>query len=114
MIDVRWIGASPSWWALLKGQVEVGRLTLYQPTIVLETDANGVPNWQFKPGAAPPKPKARRPPACISRWASCASSRARWSYTNPQTKQTLKAEQVEATASVGSCRGRCRLPAPPR
>src|SRR6266403_3336550 len=28
MISVRWVGASPSWWTLLKGQVEVGRLTL--------------------------------------------------------------------------------------
>ena len=51
MVDVRWIGASPSWLALLKGQVEVGRLTLYQPVIALETDANGVPNWRFEPGA---------------------------------------------------------------
>src|SRR5882757_4776796 len=30
MLDVRWIGASPSWLALLKGQVEIARLTLYQ------------------------------------------------------------------------------------
>ena len=56
MIDVRWIGASPSWWALLRA----GRdrtVTLYQPTIVLETDANGVPNWQFKPGAGASQPQ---------------------------------------------------------
>src|SRR4029453_9476630 len=51
MLDVRWIGASPSWWALLRGEGRMGQLTLYQPTIVLETDADGVPNWQFKPGA---------------------------------------------------------------
>src|SRR5258707_8284753 len=57
MLDVRWVGASPSWLALLKGQVEVDRLTLYQPTIVLETDAAGVPNWQFKPGAGAAQPQ---------------------------------------------------------
>ena len=39
MVDVRWVGATPSWWALLRGRVEVERLTLYQPVIVLETDA---------------------------------------------------------------------------
>src|SRR3954452_7496738 len=39
MIDVGWVGASPSWWALIQGRVEVGKLTLYQPTLVLETDA---------------------------------------------------------------------------
>ena len=25
MVDVRWIGASPSWWALLRGNVEIGQ-----------------------------------------------------------------------------------------
>ena len=61
MVDVRWIGASPSWRALLQGSIEVGRVTLYQPTIVLETDANGVPNWQFQPGAGADQPgRARR------------------------------------------------------
>src|SRR5258708_24194635 len=62
MIDVRWVGASPSWLALLRGRIEVGRVTLYQPSIVLETDANGVPNWQFQPRARPPPPPAAPPP----------------------------------------------------
>src|SRR5471032_1315454 len=50
MIDVRWVAVKPSWSALLQGRVEVGTLTLYRPTIVLETDAEGRPNWEFKPG----------------------------------------------------------------
>ena len=105
MIDVRWIGASPSWWALLKGQVEVGRLTLYQPTIVLETDANGVPNWQFKPGAGAAQPKGAPAAGLHLAVGKLRIVQGTLSYTNPQTKQTLKAEQVEATASVGSLQG---------
>ncbi len=77
MVDVRWVGASPSWWALLRGEVEIGQLTLYQPTIVLETDADGVPNWQFKPGAGASQPKARRLRASTWRSASSGSCRAR-------------------------------------
>lgn len=105
MIDVRWIGASPSWSALLQGRVEVGRLTLYQPVIVLETDADGVPNWQFKPGAG-----AEQPEGAPAAGFHLAVGRLRIvqgtiSYTNPRTKQTLKAEQVDATASVGSLQG---------
>jgi hypothetical protein len=50
MVEVQWVGASPSWSALLQGRVEVGKLTLYKPVLVLETDADGVPNWEFKPG----------------------------------------------------------------
>src|SRR6266481_6467423 len=105
MIDVRWIGASPSWWALLKGQVEVGRLTLYQPTIVLETDANGVPNWQFKPGAGAAQPQGAPAAGLHLAVGKMRIVQGTLSYTNPQTRQTLKAEQVEATASVGSLQG---------
>ena len=105
MIDVRWIGASPSWWALLKGQVEVGRLTLYQPTIVLETDANGVPNWQFKPGAGAAQPQGAPAAGLHVAVGKLHIVQGTLSYTNPQTKQTLKAEQVDATASVGSLQG---------
>jgi len=105
MIDVRWIGASPSWLALLRGRVEVGSVTLYQPTIVLETDANGVPNWHFNPGAG-----AAQPHGAPAAGFHLAVGRLRIvqgtiSYTNPRTKQTFKAEEVAATASVGSLNG---------
>lgn len=105
MLDVRWIGASPSWAALLKGQVEVGRLTLYQPNIVLETDADGVPNWQFKPGAGAAQPEGAPASGFHLAVGQLRIVQGTVSYTNPQTKQTLKAEKVEATASVGSLQG---------
>ncbi len=105
MIDVRWIGASPSWLALLQGRVEVGTVTLYQPTIVLETDANGVPNWQFKPGAGAAQPQGAPAEGFHLAVGELRIVQGTISYTNPQTGQTLKAEQVAATASVGSLNG---------
>ena len=105
MVDVRWIGASPSWLALLQGRVEVGTVTLYQPTIVLETDANGVPNWQFKPGAGAAQPQGAPADGFHLAVGELRIVQGTISYTNPQTGQTLKAEQVAATASVGSLNG---------
>jgi uncharacterized protein involved in outer membrane biogenesis len=105
MLDVRWIGASPSWSALLRGRLEVGRLVLYQPTIILETDADGVPNWQFKPGAG--ASQAAGAPASGFHLAvgSLKIVRGTLSYTNPRTRRTIKAEEIEAVASVGSLEG---------
>src|SRR5256885_8565171 len=51
MVDVRWVSVKPDWLALLRGRIQVGVLTLYRPTIILEADADGVPNWEFTPGA---------------------------------------------------------------
>lgn len=105
MVDVAWVGVSPSWSALLQGKVEVGRLTLYRPTIILETDANGRPNWEFRPGAG-----AAQAPGAPSSGLHLAIGRLRivqgtLAYTNPRTGQTLKAGQVDMTASVGSLEG---------
>ena len=105
MVDVRWVGASPSWWALLRGEVEIGQLTLYHPTIVLETDADGVPNWQFKPGAGASQPEGAPAEGFHLAIGELKVVQGTLSYTNPQTHQTIKAEQVEATAQVRSLQG---------
>ena len=105
MVDVRWVGASPSWWALLRGDVEIGQLTLYQPTIVLETDADGVPNWQFKPGAGASQPEGAPAEGFHLAIGELKVVEGTLSYTNPQTRQTIKAERVEATARVRSLQG---------
>ncbi|MCW5733468.1 MAG: AsmA family protein [Enhydrobacter sp.] len=105
MVEVRWVGATPSWSALLRGRVEIGRLILYKPVLVLEADANGVPNWEFKPGAG-----ARQPAGAPSEGLHLAVGKldiidGTLSYTSPLTGKTIKAEQVRATASVGSLNG---------
>src|SRR5882757_5201586 len=105
MIDVRWVSVRPDWGALLQGKIAVGTLTLYQPTIVLETDANGVPNWEFKPGGNADQ-KADAP----SEGFHLAVGRLQIvkgtiSYTDPGTKTHYSAENVDAGASVRSFDG---------
>jgi uncharacterized protein involved in outer membrane biogenesis len=48
---------------LLSHSVEIDRLVLVKPDIILETDAEGRPNWQFtpEPSTAPPRAPAAGP-----------------------------------------------------
>jgi AsmA protein len=48
---------------LLSSRIEIDRLILSHPDILLETDASGQPNWQMTPQAAPPSPQASSPQA---------------------------------------------------
>jgi len=105
MIDVRWVSVRPDWGALLHGRIAVGTLTLYQPTIVLETDAKGVPNWEFKPGGNASQ-AADAPSAgfhlAVGR---LEIVRGTISYTDPGTKTHYAAENVDAGATVRSFDG---------
>jgi uncharacterized protein involved in outer membrane biogenesis len=105
MVEVRWVGASPSWSALLRGRVEIGRLTLYKPVVVLETDADGVPNWEFKPGAGGEQAAGAPSEGLHLAVGKLDIVDGTLSYTHPVTGKTIKAEQVKATASVGSFKG---------
>ncbi len=105
MVDVEWIGASPAWWPLLRGQFEIGRLTLYKPAIILEADAKGRPNWQFEPGAG-----AVQPAGAPSAGFHLSVGRLRivqgtLTYAAPATGTTLTAQDVDVTASAGSLDG---------
>jgi uncharacterized protein involved in outer membrane biogenesis len=102
---VRWIGVSPSLGALLRGRIEVGRLTLFRPTLVLETDADGRPNWEFIPGAGAAQPEGAPSSGLHLAIGTLKIREGTLSYTNPRTNQTLKAENVELLASVGSLQG---------
>lgn len=105
MVDVRWVGITPSFWALLQGRIEVGRLTLFRPTLVLETDAEGRPNWEFHPGAGAAQPAGAPSSGLHLAIGTLKIREGTLSYTNPKTGQTLKAENLEALASVGSFQG---------
>jgi hypothetical protein len=105
MLDVRWVAVKPDWWALLHGRIEVGTLTLYQPTIVLETDANGRPNWEFAPGG-----NVNQAANAPSSGLHLAMGRVEIvhgvvSYTDPQTKKSISAIDVNGGASVESFDG---------
>jgi AsmA protein len=62
---------------LLSHRVEIDRLVLVKPDIILETNAQGQPNWQFAPQASPaaPQPAAGGPQAGTSTRISVADVR---------------------------------------
>ena len=105
MLDVRRVIVRPSLLALLQGRIEVGTLVLFRPTIVLEADADGKPNWEFTPGAG--AAQAAGVPATGFHLAigQLAIVRGTLSYTDPRTGKTTVAEQIRAQASVGSFDG---------
>jgi uncharacterized protein involved in outer membrane biogenesis len=47
---------------LLSGRVEIARLVLLHPDILLETDGAGHPNWQLTPEQSPSNPAGSNPP----------------------------------------------------
>lgn len=49
MLTVRRLTARLAWAPLLRRTAEITSLTLENPTILLETDAQGRPNWRFEP-----------------------------------------------------------------
>jgi uncharacterized protein involved in outer membrane biogenesis len=105
MVDVRWVAVRPDWLALLQGRIQVGVLTLYRPTIILEADANGVPNWEFTPGAG-----AQQKPGAPSAGFHMAVGRlsivhGTVNFTDPVSKRQLLAEDMTASATVGSFDG---------
>src|SRR5688572_16947071 len=105
MLDVRRVVVRPSLLALLQGRIEVGTLVLFRPTIVLETDADGKPNWEFTPGAGAAQPAGAPSTGFHLAIGRLAIVRGTLSYTDPRTGQTTVAEEVRAEASVGSFDG---------
>ncbi len=105
MIDVRRVVVRPAWLALLRGKIEVGTLTLYRPTIVLETDAEGRPNWEFSPGgntaAAADQPSGGFHLA-LGRLEIVNGT---ISYTDPKSKTSISAVEVHGGATVDSFDG---------
>ncbi|MPZ32385.1 MAG: AsmA family protein [Rhodospirillales bacterium] len=61
MVEVKTVTVKPSLGALLTGNLEVSEVTLVEPKIVLEVNAEGKPNWEFTPSVAEAKPAAPKP-----------------------------------------------------
>jgi uncharacterized protein involved in outer membrane biogenesis len=51
MLRVKRVEARVALLPLLRGEIEVGRLELIEPDVLLETDAKGLGNWVFEPPA---------------------------------------------------------------
>jgi hypothetical protein len=105
MLDVSRVIVRPSLLALLQGRIEVGTLVLFRPTIVLEADADGKPNWEFTPGAGAAQPAGAPAAGFHLAIGRLEIVRGTLSFTDPRTGKTTVAEQVQAQASVGSFEG---------
>ena len=105
MVDVRWVSVRPDWLALLQGKVQVGVLTLYRPTIILEADADGVPNWEFAPGAGTHQKPGEAAAGFHMAVGRLSMVRGTVNFTDPVTKRRLLAEDMTASATVRSFDG---------
>jgi AsmA family protein len=65
MATAQRVEAALEFWPLLRGRLEVARLVLLEPHVLLETDAKGRGNWELTPAAGSPSkgpaPAARTP-----------------------------------------------------
>ena len=61
MVEIKSVSVKPSLLALLSGNIEVSEVTLVEPKIVLEVNAQGKPNWEFAPSVEEAKPAAPKP-----------------------------------------------------
>ena len=105
MVAVRRVSVAPSWRALLAGQVEIGRLTLVRPTIILETDAEGRPNWEFEPDAGAKQAPGEPAKGFHLTIGKLAIENGTLTYTDPKSGTSIVAENIQAMASVASLDG---------
>ena len=61
MVEVKSVTVRFSLLALLTGTIDVSEVTLVEPKIVLEVNAEGKPNWEFAPSVEEAKPAAAKP-----------------------------------------------------
>ena len=81
-------------------------MTLVEPKIVLEVNAEGKPNWEFTPSVAEAKPAAAKPstplPLSLGR---LAIENGTLIFSNSQAGLSVVAEKANFTASVGAIDG---------
>jgi uncharacterized protein involved in outer membrane biogenesis len=106
MVEVKAITVKPSLFALLGGNVEVSSVTLVEPKIVLEVNAQGKPNWEFAPSVEEAKPAAAKPssPKPLS-LGSLVIENGTLLFSDSKAGISMVAEKANFTASVGSLDG---------
>ncbi|MBS0537325.1 MAG: AsmA family protein [Proteobacteria bacterium] len=106
MVDVKAITVKPSLLALLGGNIEVSEVTLLEPKIVLEVNAEGKPNWEFAPSIEGAKPAAAKPsspkPLSLGR---LTIENGTLIFSDSKAGLSIVAEKANFTASVGSFDG---------
>lgn len=106
MVEVKSITVRPALFSLLVGRLAVDEVTLVEPKIVLEINAEGKPNWEFTPSVAEAKPAAPKPssPAPLS-LGRLTIENGTLIFSDSKAGLSVTAEQANFTASVGSIDG---------
>lgn len=106
MVEVKSVTVKPSLFALLTGRIEVGEVTLVEPKIVLEINAEGKPNWEFAPSVAEAKPAAAKPssprPLSLGR---LTIDNGTLIFSDSKAGLSVVGEKANFSASVGSIDG---------
>src|SRR5437764_1485336 len=106
MVEVKSVTVRPSLLALLGGGLEVSEVTLVEPKIVLEVNAEGKPNWEFTPSVAEVKPAAPKPaspkPMSLGR---LTIENGTLIFSDSKAGVSVVAEKANFSASVGSLDG---------
>ena len=106
MVEVKSVTVKPSLLALLAGGIEVSEVTLVEPKIVLEINAEGKPNWEFTPSVAEAKPAAAKPsspkPLSLGR---LTIDNGTLIFSDSKAGISVVAEKADFSASVGSLDG---------
>jgi uncharacterized protein involved in outer membrane biogenesis len=106
MVEVKSITVKPALLALLVGNLSVDEVTLVEPKIVLEINAEGKPNWEFTPSVAEAKPAAPKPssprPLSLGR---LTIENGTLIFSDSKAGLSVLAEKANFTASVGSIDG---------
>jgi uncharacterized protein involved in outer membrane biogenesis len=106
MVEVKQVTARLSLSALLTGRLAAGEVTLVEPKIVLEVNAEGKPNWEFTPSVAEAKPAAPQPssprPLSLGR---LTIDNGTLVFSDSKAGISLAAEKANFSASVGSIDG---------
>jgi uncharacterized protein involved in outer membrane biogenesis len=110
MVEIKSVTVKPSLFALLGGNLEVNSVTLVEPRIVLEVNAEGKPNWEFTPSVAAAKPAAATPssPQPLS-LGQLDIENGIILFSDSKQGVSVAAEQANFSASVGSLDGPYRL-----
>ncbi|MDP2329933.1 MAG: AsmA family protein [Reyranella sp.] len=106
MVEVKSVTVKPSLLGLLTGNIEIGEVTLVEPKIVLEINAEGKPNWEFAPSVAEAKPAAPKPsspkPLSLGRLTIESGTLI---FSDSKAGLSVVAEKANFSASVGSMDG---------
>ena len=106
MVEVKSVVVKPVLLALLWGEVEPGEVTLVEPKIVLEINAQGKPNWEFTPSVAEAVPAAAKPaspkPLSLGR---LTVRNGTLIFSDSRAGLSVSAGKANFSASVGSIDG---------